>query len=678
MAIEMKIQPGNVVYAYWDGALRPLAVDGVEEKSISIVMETGQSQKLRRDRVVHLSSKRLPLDSPGGGEAAAQLKGYFEEVQNLASDIHLEELWELLLGQEERISLEGLAELCFAEESPSRVDAMFLALKDCPVYFKTRPDGLEPLPAATVESLLVQRKKEEEKAHLEKTVFADLKERIATSTPLGEPVEGKTREVIEALRKLALHGEDHPGYKESVALVGKLMPGNPLQPDLSAFDALVRLGVWGADENLDIYRNEVRTEFPEEVLANGEELAEQSVNQEAGRKELFALSFLAIDDAGTLDVDDALAVERLEDGTCRIWVVISDVCSAVPVDSPVNDEARKRGSSLYLPYRKIPMIPEGLSNRTLSLCEGEQRLVMAFSFVVSHEGELSAVTVEEAVATVEKQLTYDEVDAILAAEEPSPYADDLAVLYSVAELIRDAREEGGGVMLRQPEWKVRVEEDGEIEVERIDPYSAARQLVAELMIGTCALVGDFLAEREIPALFRGQARASEVVEFDDCDAADPYTMYSVLRHMKRAELSVTPKHHYSLGVEAYAQVTSPIRRYQDLLIHRQLKRFLVGETLLTEEELLLEIAEVESVGALFRRMERNARRYWVFRFLEMHPGKIVEAVLLRPLGRRWLANLPEYGMGIPITLPKAAQPGDAFKMRVKKVDPRRDQLVLEI
>ena len=127
-----------------------------------------------------------------------------------------------------------------------------------------------------------------------------------------------------------------------------------------------------------------------------------------------------------------------------------------------------------------------------------------------------------------------------------------------------------------------------------------------------------------------------------------------------------------IGYDNAAKVAK--KAYQE---NTTLKESAVALGLLTEEELLLEIAEIESVGSLFRRMERNARRYWVLRYLEMHPGKGVEAVLLRPLGRRWLANLPEYGIGIPVTLGRSAEPGDALKLRVKAVDPRRDQLVLE-
>jgi exoribonuclease-2 len=426
--------------------------------------------------------------------------------------------------------------------------------------------------------------------------------------------------------------------------------------------------VFAEDEDLARRRLGLREEFPVEAMgeAAGAGLAPEGRAREEGLA-------LAVDDPWTLEVDDALSLsDPGPEGGWRVLVHVADPAALVPAGGPVDREALARGVTHYFPSGRVPMLPPLLGEEAASLGGGGDRPALTFEIAVSEHGEVREVAPRLTLLARVRRLTYDEADRLLLGPGEE---EEAAVLSSLAALGRARlrrRLDAGAVLLRRPELDVRVGEGG-IEVRRIETASPSRLLVAEMMVLAGEAVARWLSERDLPAIYRRQPPLDEPVEEGAVGLTGPYDpvrVREVRRKLRPGEVRTEPGPHHGLGLPSYVQVTSPLRRYQDLAVHRQIRAALRGDPPPYDREALQRVAATtEGVEREGRAAERDSSHFWLLRYLEGRVGEECEAVVLET-GRRSLVELQPYltNAGLP---PRGTHaPGARVRVRIASVRAR--------
>ena len=344
-------------------------------------------------------------------------------------------------------------------------------------------------------------------------------------------------EAVRLLRELTLYGSDSPDYKQARELLSRTGYSDPRV----ARELLVRLGVWDPDEDLEILRLGVRTEFNESLLASCGSMTCE-IAPSASREDLRNLEAFTIDGPSTRDFDDALSLE-VRDGVMEVGVHIADVAGLVPPGSPVDREAQQRGASLYLPRRQIPMIPPELSQDILSLRRGCDRPAISLICRMSPNGEVLEHRFTRSLIRVKRQLTYEEVNHRYK-EEPV-----LLEMHRLATAFQQKRIEGGALVLSAPEMSIRVDDDRRVFLHAFDQDTPARMLVAEFMILYNWLSARFCRDRGVPILYRGQDEPSERLNIVEMDPL--FYVFMQRRKLQPMVIDMDPSPHSGLGLEAY-------------------------------------------------------------------------------------------------------------------------------
>jgi ribonuclease R len=352
-----------------------------------------------------------------------------------------------------------------------------------------------------------------------------------------------------------------------------------------------------------IAKYELPKVFSPEALDQAEQIPPLIPTGELERRQDFrALTVMTIDGVDAKDFDDAIHVEVLPNGNLRVGIHIADVSFYVKEQSPLDRDAYERGTSVYMPGKVLPMLPERLSNGVCSLVPGEDRLVLSVLAELSPKGNLKGYSFSEGVIHSKARLTYTEVEEFIAgkplAKRHKGLSDDLRRLYELTRALKAKRLEGGAIDFNFPEVRIEIDHNGEIGlIPQTEPE--ARSLIEELMLLANRIVAKHLSERGIPALFRvhedptGQAykklaqslgrlgyalpsepspKALQAVLRKAKDKPEaPVVSTLLLRSLKLARYAHENLGHFGLAAEHYLHFTSPIRRYPDLVVHRVLR-----------------------------------------------------------------------------------------------------------
>ncbi len=593
---------------------------------------------------------------------------FVADVREALSRIDLRVAWELLVDEEEALlELQELQALCADAHSPVDRAALLVALELGETWFKRKGDRYAPLSAKAVAERDEQRQRALAKEAAQAAQVSDLR-RLAAGTPVAELTD-EGRAALLAIQQCAIAQEATPA---AAKLLGELLPEDDRPAHVVGFEWLQQVGVFHEHEDLMVRKLDLQEAFPEPVIANALELAAALPDRLASRPLLEGIDWIAIDDAETVEVDDALGVERLPDGGSRIHVAICDVAAAVPRNCAVDIEAADRGTTVYHPVTRYLMMPPVLAENALSLVVGQERLVLDHIFSVDARGGVYDFAVKPVRIALSRRLTYEAADEEIARDSDG----DLAWLWQIAEKLFNERVIQGAMHFYPVEVKIRVD-DGVVSRTPIDNYSVSRRLVSEFMVACGGAVGRMLAEQMVPAIYRRQVAPSDPVEWDEESARDPVYILDQVRKLKRAEISLQPDRHHALGLMAYCQVTSPLRRYGDLLMQRQLHSFLVRRVAEYGDGELLKLMTVADQAALqVRRVVAQAERYWSLVDLSRREGESVAAVVLSDQPRRELVLLLDYGLQSKFFPRRPVRAGEPLSLKVVRAVPRTDTLVL--
>ncbi|MBW2016318.1 MAG: RNB domain-containing ribonuclease [Deltaproteobacteria bacterium] len=631
---------------------------------LHLLTPTNREVNLPPKRAMLVSSEILGVDHSREG-LLGKLKQAEEARIRLKEKIDVPALWELL--KEETGSFEGryLAELCFGEAvGDQHVSALVRALFEDKLYFKMKDGRFFPNSEERIEQMLKQREEEAAREELLGRGGKWLQD-VLDGKDVQEPA--CRDEVVRLLVELAVFGKESPDFKQGKELLKRA----GVTDTGEARKILCKIGVWEEDENLDFIRYDIRRSFGPEVLRASRLLAETDPGAAEGGEDLRDLSVFTIDGPMTEDFDDALSVE-IHDGEITLGIHITDVAGAVPEGGVLDKEAFHRASSLYLPRTQIPMLPPELSQGILSLTKGSDRAALSLLCRFDGEGNLLDYRFIRSIIRVNKRLDYDKVDATFLEDK------DLSALHRLTQILQHRRIEQGALVLSLPEISIRVDPGGEIVLQTLDQNTPARTMVAECMILYNWLVARYCRDHGIPILYRTQEEPGERLPVNE----DNYVFYVFKQRRKLSPLKVETeaKSHAGLGLDAYTNASSPIRRYADLVVQRQLRNVLLGKKPVYSAEDLEKIQMLLSVALRdLGTVKRNRSRYWLLKFLLQHTGETFPALVLDEMRNRYRVVLLDFLLVAEMKRQEGQmlQEGQHITVRIQKSDPWNDVLKIE-
>ncbi len=656
------MEKGTLIEFRLQGERRLATADRPEGKKHWIAVdERGQAHTLH--------PRQITYEVTGCNLKPSEISNFLKEVEPFLDPTSLEVAWELLVEDGEAVTCAKMAQLLFSDQSPPLCYAAHCLLSEDKIYFKQKAEGYEPRTAVMVAEIKHQRSAEESKLREQQEFFTRLQQRIA-----GVAVEWQDsdRPRLEALERFVINPENASRVAQEVlAAVGR--PQNPQ----GAFELLVALGLWSLHENMFLRRSQIPIHFRREVL----EVAQQCLDSpppdpDKNRLDLTHLKVYTIDDESTQEIDDGLSLETLEGGRERLWIHIADPTRLVMPGDELDLEARRRSTTLYLPTGMIPMFPPILATGPMSLVQGRICPALSFGVVLDEFGGVQDYQICAALIKPTYRLTYEDVDEMLqlgVQAEP-----EIAAIATWAQRREEWRKSQGSISIHMPESVIKVKNNDEISIEVLDD-SQARQLVAEMMILAGEVAGRYGQTHQLPLPFRGQPQPElpseeELVQLP----AGPVRFCAVRKCMPRSEMSITPLRHAGLGLDTYTQVTSPIRRYTDLLNHFQIKAHLRGEPLpFSAQDLQATMQSVTEAAKAATMVERDTNRYWGLEYLRRHTDQVWQALVLRWLredDNLGLILLEDLGLELGMHFKRGVTLGDRIEVQVSHADPREGKI----
>ncbi|WP_163339937.1 ribonuclease R [Desulfopila sp. IMCC35008] len=403
--------------------------------------------------------------------------------------------------------------------------------------------------------------------------------------------------------------KQHPDLKDNIYVIARFV--QPEKPDRYLTGTITE--ILGSPDNIDVQMRLVIEKhrlphlFSDETIAEAKALPEV-IETSGDREDLRSILHVTIDGETAKDFDDAIAVEKNRNGY-RLYVSIADVSHFVQPGSALDRDAYQRGTSIYFPGRVIPMLPEKISNNLCSLVPEEDRLTVTAILDFDSQGKRVAKRYCRSVIRSHKRFTYTEVQAILddtkgsIAKENKRFLEMLQDAERLARQLREQRIERGSIGFTLPEPEITLKEDGTIDSIKRAKRDFSHQLIEEFMLAANEAVAETFTQHRRTCLYRihelpDRAKVVEFATFaktldldlpkpelkpqwfgivlDLCqDSPKEYIVNNLLlRTMQQARYSTENKGHFALASEDYTHFTSPIRRYPDLIVHRELCQLL--------------------------------------------------------------------------------------------------------
>ncbi len=429
-------------------------------------------------------------------------------------------------------------------------------------------------------------------------------------------------------------------------------------------------------------------EFPGAVKTQLKQIPDEVTKDSwAGRKDLRDLPTVTIDGEEAKDLDDAISIERAGEGYL-LGVHIADVSHYVQEHTPLDEEALKRGTSVYLVDRVIPMLPHKLSNGICSLNEGEDRLALSCLMEIDSQGNVTGHEIAETVIRSDRRMTYTAVNAIVTDHDPqvtaeyAEFAEMFLLMKELADILRKKRHARGSIDFDFPESKIVLDEKGKpLEIKAYE-RNAATRIIEDFMLLANETVAEDYFWQELPFLYRthdkpdedrmkrlgtfinnfgyvlrmpgGQVYPKEIQKLLDKVEGTPEELLIsrlTLRSMKQAKYTIENTGHFGLAARYYTHFTSPIRRYPDLQIHRIIKEALhgglTGKRISHYEKILPKVAVQTS--ALERRAdeaERETDKLKKVQYMEQFIGQEFEGVISGVTSWGFYVELPNTVEGL--------------------------------
>ncbi len=577
-------------------------------------------------RIANITTHKFDIEFADGSTRKVREKDFrfihpeFTKVDDSCSHAELDILEDF---QEEVLTLEEITEWLFDNYTAKNAWCTCLLVEDG-LYFYWQKDKIFVRPTSQVESIKAKRDAEK----LEAETLKHCIDNLAKNT-----FDEKDITYIKEIEKVALNQSKHAKILDHIKVDNS--------PE-SAYKFLLKLNYFKPGFN----------PYPARFGIPDDEEIETSM-PELERTDLTHLNSYAIDNATSNDADDALSI----DGD-KIWVHIADVSSIVDSDSELDVYAQERVSNLYLPEQIIHMLPVSLThNCALGMSEISPALSVGFNF---NGDEISNIEVVRSSIKV-TNISYDDANKVLESNE------DLSKLQKLVKLHKQYRDKNGSISLNLPRVDVRFKND-KVEISK-QTSSPSRELVAEMMIMAGRVVAQFAQDNDIVMPYAVQDEGGFLQEtLDNKDNLTMSESFAATKCFKRSAISTKPLLHYGLGLDAYLRVTSPLRRYLDLLAHQQLSRFIDGKPTLELERVKEIIGINNATMADVGRTTRFSGDHYKCLYLMQNPNWEGEGVVVNTRGDKALFILPEIGMMAQIKFKELPALDETITLKVVSVD----------
>lgn len=642
----------------------------IRNQRLRLLTETNREVNLSVGRLLHLDSARI---DPGIGRTRMvdTLKAVAHKRKALIPKVVIRELWEVLNSEQQWIDVETMTAFCFPDApNGDHRSAVVRALFDDRLYFRFNPDRFFPNSEEQVERISAQREAEARRKRVIEDGGEWLRRVLANSgRAAADGAEHGSDEYLSVLKSYYLLEKESPDD----SLARGLMERAGLDGAADLFPVLVQQGVFTETENIDLLRLQVPVEFSPEVQARAEALVGggQIDLTDHRRRDLTHLNLFTIDGQSTLDFDDALSLEAIPEGIC-LGIHIVDVAHFVQKGDPVDLEAQRRGSSIYMADQKISMLPTNLAEGLCSLKAGEIRPAISTMIDLTADLDILRYRLFPSCVQVKDQRTYFDVN-LAADQDPK-----VMQLRSIARKFRESRLAAGAVHISVPEINLWIGDTGEVNLNRVNRESPGRMLVAEIMIMANWLMARFLAEHRMPAVFRSQPEPRERLYRGEEGTLFQHWMQR--RLLNRFVLGHAPEKHSGLGLNAYVTATSPIRKYFDLVTQRQVRAFFGLEEPYSTEDVDAIIQALESPMSHVARLQTGRQRYWLLKYLEQRVGQKAEAIVLVRRRHSYQVLLTDYMLECDLALTGFSdlKSEDLVQVTLQKVDARKDLITLTL
>jgi len=616
---------------------KPAIVTGIIDGKFSISLKDGSSVKVR--------DKDIELLHPG------PVKNFNGIEEKILLQSAVNEAWELLSDEGGALTLKDFTSFLYNEYTPGAVYSAYCLLCDG-LYFSGSIDAIstrsrEEVSAEDAKRSAVQRESGERSQFLDRL-------KACLKKPLENKMPDEDARFLQDVEALAFGKSARSRTMRDMGL------GETPQ---DAHSLLLKTGVWSGMINphpcrfgLSLASSDVCPSAPDE----------KTPADKKNREDLSHLEAYAIDSPWSTDPDDAVSIELSSSDNSRIlYVHVADPSSRIGFDSSSEKEARDRGATLYLPEGTarmlaeecIPMFALGLSEKSIAL---------TFKIKIDEKGMLYDTEIFPSIVKV-RRLTYEEADKII---EKDTKDNVLSALFNLSELLFERRTLHGAVNIELPDVNIKVK-DGQVSIEPIIEYKSSF-MVKECMIAAGEGTGTWAASRGLAFPY-----ISQEVEIQGKVLGGLAGSIQLRKCMRPRILSVKPGRHQGLGLDTYTQVTSPLRRYTDLLSHLQIRSVLNGEKSLSADEISARLGFSEAGTVAAVHAERASDSHWKMVYLSDKKESIWDAVALENKGRFWSVIIPSLALETQVPLQRDASPNDDIKLMLKSVNIAKGEAVFQ-
>jgi len=525
--------------------------------------------------------------------------------------------------EEESLSLQEITEWIFDDFTSQNAWCVYLMSEDG-LYFYWSKDALMLRPLEQVKLIQTQRN--------EKALAAESLERCVANLN-NNLFDNDDIIWINEIEQVALNQSKHS--KAMSALSIDNIPEN-------AHELLVKLKYWSEFTNPYPQRHKIYLD--EEIKVASKEFT---------RKDLTHLTCFAIDNSDSSDADDAISI----DGD-RLWVHIADVASYVEIDSELDIFAQKRASNLYLPDQIFHMLPPELS-RACSLGGSGSSNAISIGLKLD-SSEISDIEIHLSEIKV-TNMSYEDADKVINENEILSKLNDIAIFHKAF------RNDNGAIKLNLPSVDVKVK-DEKVFI-RPQEDSNSRDLVAEMMVIAGRAIAQFSIENGISMPYLTQDTGSfskDIIE--NIQNLTIAKAFEASRGFKRSKITVKPSEHSGLGLSAYLRVTSPMRRYLDLLVQQQLVRFLNKLPTLDDKAIKERIKSINSSMPKVSKASRQSIEHFKCLYLKQNNTWEGEGVVVEVNGEKALVNIPSLAMMTQIKSKSKVSIEDKVKLKVSSIN----------
>lgn len=615
-----------------------------------------------------------------------KLKHHGALREELARCVDALEIWELAQGEVSQNSTAWFAQLAFDDPDVDRLAATGRSLLARKTHFKFQPPNFEVYPAETVERRLAEQAAARERELVVNAGHGFFQElwggwSSGRRKDLAKLAAGLDPDAADRLKGLLLGLMADPDSQELAPLwqsLRKGLPEHPCQPLILAME-------WGI---VPAHYNALLDEIG---YASGDgwsaryagEIEALAADCTARRETPVPAALVSVDAPTTRDIDDAFHVETLEGGGWKVVMALARPTLSWDFSSPLGRAVSHRASSLYLPEGSSHMLPEALGLGLYSLVCGQDRPALLLNWELDAAGQTVSFAPGLGWVRVAANLSYEAVQAVLAAAEGGGVAGEgvgaqhaacLRAACGLAGVLRRERIARGAVVIDRPDPKITLTgypDQTRVDIGASQEHPLAQMAVSELMILANSAMAAWGAAQSVPLLHRVQ----DISVPPGCAGVwtDPVGMHQVVRQLSPASLEVRAARHASLAAPAYAPVTSPLRRISDMVNAAQVEAFLSGAGPRFSREQLLELlpaltARLDAVG----QVQRFRPRYWKLVYMQRHcREEEFEAVVLEDCGPFLNVGIGKLQIMARVgrSMLGEAKPGQRLLVQLGKVDP---------